>query len=313
MSGTLAPVDVRQPGYDVFPSSVEISASFSRGTPVSNISFTLDGMTVVERGAAKIARGRFTIPTWFRSLNHTGVVPALGGAVRLSLRPGASAPEGEVTGIWNAEQNAPQFPAQSIFRNVAVRIETAAGSFDLEPANVSAEINGIPPLGDEYGHPQQLRILQGRNAVGTAVAKHKVHKNGKRHADREPCPPPCCSVQASGHCSRFLVRDQDGLREQLLFVASQPGVPASPVGKDRVLAYETITNYGPRAVRVYWDGLPTTYESPNQSALLLPGNSITVAVDRAVKVVYSPDPGLLAGDYAEGYDVISWCCPDPWK
>jgi hypothetical protein len=118
--------------------------------------------------------------------------------------------------------------------------------------------------------------------------------------------PECC-VEAAGHCSRFLVRDRDGLREQLLFAGSQPGAPTSPVGRGRVLAYETITNQGPGAVRVYWDG-----SAPGQSTLLLPGNSITIAAGASVKVVYSPDPVGL-GDYAEGHDAISWCCPEPWQ
>jgi hypothetical protein len=119
-----------------------------------------------------------------------------------------------------------------------------------------------------------------------------------------------CRVRSSGHCSQFHVQDQEGLREQLLFAASQPGVAASPAGRDRVLAYETITNHGPQAVTVFWDGSPPDYKTAAQNALLLPGNSITVAAGGAVKIEYTARPGL-SGSYADGSDVISWCCPKP--
>jgi hypothetical protein len=133
---------------------------------------------------------------------------------------------------------------------------------------------------------------------GVSSEEHKTH----------------CSVKANGHCSRFLVRDADGLRGQVLFVASQPGVPASPVERDRVLVYKTITNEGPAAVRVYWDGSPAdNYETPAQSALILPGNSLTVCAAQAIKVVYSPVPAGVPGDYAHGTDVVSWCCPKPFQ
>jgi hypothetical protein len=306
-------VDLRVSGYDVFPSIVEISISFDEGMPISNVSLTLTGATAVERGAAKISRGRFVIPTKFLALDHNGVIPEI-GPVTMGLLPGAPAPTGQVTGQWSAEQDAPVFPVDSTFHNVAVRVQTAIGAFDLEPAGVSAKIGSIPPQGAVYGHPAQLKVLKAGAVVGKALAKHIVNvpAGPAQSAAKEPCEC-CCQVEANGHCSRFLVRDQDGLREQLLFVGSQPGVPSSPVGRDRVLAYETITNEGPRAVTVYWDGDPPNYETAGQSTLLLPNNTITLAVSRSVKVMYSPDPSQgLSGDYAQGHDVISWCCPDPW-
>src|SRR5215472_16509859 len=111
MGATPSLVDLRVAGYDVFPSSVEVSAIFNPGMPVSNLSFTLTGATAVERGAVKIKGGKFVIPTKFLALDHRGVIPNL-GPVSLGLQPGAPAPTGQVTGSWSAEQDAPVYPAQ---------------------------------------------------------------------------------------------------------------------------------------------------------------------------------------------------------
>jgi hypothetical protein len=148
---------------------------------------------------------------------------------------------------------------------------------------------GIPPAGGGgggaprgAGHPRP-----GGGAAGV----------GTRGEDRR-C---CCKVKSVGHCSRFHVEDREGFREQVAFAASQ-------AVRDRALVYETITNLGPQSVRVYWDGDPPNYETAGQSAVLLPGNSMTVAAGRTVKIVYEAN-SALPGNSAEGTDVISWCCP----
>jgi len=134
------------------------------------------------------------------------------------------------------------------------------------------------------------------------------------------------NVQANGHLGGFKVSATPGNEEQLVFVGSHPGVSWTPVGRDRVLAYVTVTNTGPRAVRVFWDGTPPSYRQPtapvqpvptspgDQFAVILPNNSTTMVVGRAVKVVYAPelDPADT-GDSASGDVVVSWCCPPVWN
>jgi hypothetical protein len=113
---------------------------------------------------------------------------------------------------------------------------------------------------------------------------------------------PCCCVRTEGQCGRFELRDDKGFSEQLIF--------ASAAGPERVLGYVTITNTGPGSVLALWDGPPPTYELSDQSAVLRPGNSITLAVGSSVKVVSSAsrDPGSTAAE-ANGCYVLSWCCP----
>lgn len=131
-----------------------------------------------------------------------------------------------------------------------------------------------------------------------------------------------CVPRADAHGGRFQVGEKFG--EQLIFVGSHPGAAGTPVAADRILVYLTVTNDGPRAIRVFWDGPPPTYKMPtspavpppaptNQFAVVLAGNSMSLAVSRAVKVVYAPDvdPAII-GDNARGCFVTSWCCPTNW-
>lgn len=301
--------DLLKDGYDVFSSVFEITATFDQDGPTEPVSASLEGATAVRRSAAKISGNKFSIATQFLALDHRGSIPGLGD-VMLSLSPAAPPAAGRVTGGWDAKQNAPRWPAQSIFENVAVQLETSEGTLEFEPATASAEIHGLPPKGDSYGHPQQIKILKNKKQIGKAKVVHRV-KNGEDRCPevKHPCSPPCCSVEAHGHCTCFLVRKDGPFNEQLVFVASDPRLPESPVALDRVLVYKTITNNGPAAVTVFWDGPPPTYEDPNRRALLLPDNSISLAVSRAVKIVYSPKLGNR-GDHARGHDVTSWCCPE---
>ena len=129
-------------------------------------------------------------------------------------------------------------------------------------------------------------------------------------------------VRTNGHAGRFLV-DAIVSPEQIIFAGSHPGLVGSPVESDRILAYVTVSNSGPRAIRVFWDGPPPHYRTgiaaaggpvsaSDQYAPVMPNNSITVVVSRAVKLVYAPDVDPQdAGGLAEGAFVVSWCCP-PW-
>jgi hypothetical protein len=119
-----------------------------------------------------------------------------------------------------------------------------------------------------------------------------------------------------------MVGDKRGFAEQLIFAGSHPGVRGTPVERDRILVYVTITNQGPRAIRAFWDGPPPNYKTPpapappsaaDQFTVVLPGNSATLAVGRAVKIVYAPDADQgLVGDTACGDYLLSWCCPPTW-
>jgi hypothetical protein len=127
-------------------------------------------------------------------------------------------------------------------------------------------------------------------------------------------------VRSNGHAGRFQV-GTNLLLEQIIFAGSHPGLAGSPVERDRILAYVTVSNSGPRAIRVFWDGPPPHYQTgvaaaggpisaSDQYAPVMPNNSITVAVSRAVKVLYAPDVDPQdTGDLAEGAFVVSWCCP----
>jgi len=127
-------------------------------------------------------------------------------------------------------------------------------------------------------------------------------------------------VRTNGHAGRFQV-GTTLLQEQIIFAGSHPGVAGSPVGRDRILAYVTVSNSGPRAIRVFWDGPPPHYQTgvaaaggpisaSDQYAPVMPNNSITVVVNHAVKVLYAPDVDPHdTGDLAEGAFVVSWCCP----
>src|SRR6266851_7048686 len=127
------------------------------------------------------------------------------------------------------------------------------------------------------------------------------------------------------HRGNFRVSAATGNQEQLVFVGSQPGVAWTPVERDRILAYITVNNHGPRAVQVFWDGGPPPYKvppspttpgptSPNdQFAPLFPGNSLTLVVGRSLKIVYAPsvDPADV-GDHAAGTACVTYCCPGPF-
>ena len=133
----------------------------------------------------------------------------------------------------------------------------------------------------------------------------------------------CADTAVCAHRGIFRVSAAQGNTDQLIFVASQPGIAWTPVGQDRVLAYVSVTNEGPRAVQLFWDGGPPSYmvrSNPtstvptaptDQFAPLFPGNSMAVVVDRALKLVYAPtvDPADI-GDHASGYFCITYCCPE---
>lgn len=131
-----------------------------------------------------------------------------------------------------------------------------------------------------------------------------------------------CAAGCNGHAGRFSIADKPGYTEQLIFAGSHPAVAGTPVTHDRILAYVTVTNDGPRAVRVFWDGAPPAYKTPgrpaapaptDQFAVVLGGNSITVVVARAVKVVYAADADpSVVGDSSKGCYEVSWCCPPNW-
>jgi hypothetical protein len=128
----------------------------------------------------------------------------------------------------------------------------------------------------------------------------------------QPCAPPSCGVNARGHCGKFRVADEPDWREHVIFIGSQPGVVASPVGRDRVLAYVTVTNAGPRAMRLTWDQPPPgrrARRGATQSALLLPDCSTTLVIGSALTIDYSPNPATTGAE-ALGHYVVSWCCPD---
>jgi hypothetical protein len=119
-------------------------------------------------------------------------------------------------------------------------------------------------------------------------------KQRKRSAHRHCCSGDGCSVpysvDTSGHCGCFRVEKVEGYERNLIFVGLQPGISFSPVDRDHLLAYVTVANDGPSAVRLSWDGPTPSYEQQSQSALLLPNNSMTVVVSRALEVQYSGEP-----------------------
>jgi hypothetical protein len=122
-----------------------------------------------------------------------------------------------------------------------------------------------------------------------------------------PCTCPSFDVTAHGHRGAFHVTPS--LPEQVVFVASQPGVPNTPVTEGRTGALVTLSNRGPSSVRVHADG-PLPSRNAPAPTLLRAGCSSTVWVHEAVKIVYEGLAGPPAGDKADGHVVISWCCGD---
>jgi hypothetical protein len=283
-----------------------------------------DGTTTVVRQPAAITDTGFHIDAQIIDMPHTGQHPLLGTfTVNVAAGPPS---KGAVDGSLDPQTKQPRidqfFPARGEF-NLNLEIVTAMGTFvtgDQPMHVVNPMITTLFP-DTPYNHDIQQALLNlflkgqlTKPLAKIAAGYHYKHPHNGKHNGWEKTQDckPCCSVQSRGHCSCFLLRDQDGLREQLVFVGSHPGLAGSPLERDRILVYETLTNEGPRAVTVYWDGLPGQYQTAGQSTLLLPGNTLTVAAGRAVKVVLAPDPTGLHGDHAKGHDVISWCCPDPW-
>jgi len=297
-------IDIAKPGVDAIATCFLFTVEEG---PVAGSVFAFRGATAVQRGAAQFdpETRKFRIPTTMLNADHQGVVDALGGNVTLSLQEGTT-PTGTIEGTLDAN-HALVGTAHSTFQGVALRIDSPQGSFDVDPADVSADITAIPPAeGTQYSHPVPLAIRKGQIVILKGRAVHRIGGCPPPPDTRKNeccCKPPCCSVEAHGHCTCFRVGSAHP--EQLLFVASHPGVTASPLGQDRVLVYKTITNLGPEPVEIYWDGAPPAYMVPAQMAPLAPGNSLTVAAGRAVKVKYAG----AAGGEARGFDVISWCCP----
>jgi hypothetical protein len=302
----------------------------SPGMPTDTVEVTLNGTTTVSRQSASISDSGFRIDTRMVDMPHSGDHPLL-GHIELNIAKdqiSVGAIEGSVDPVTKHPRIDAGHPASSYFD---LRLEVITPFGTLVTGTMPARVvnNFVTDLFPDspYTHADQLAVLYlfrkgmltqpvARVAAGfhskTPPATLGTGTGGRCCCCCEHDSP--CSVKAQGHCSRFLVRDAEGYREQLLFVASHPGVASTPAQEDRVLVYKTITNEGPRAVRVYWDGnSASSYQAPGQSELLLPGNSITVCAARAVKVVFSADPPALAGDYAKGTDVVSWCCPDPWN
>jgi hypothetical protein len=295
------------------------------GLPEETFELVAMGKTTVKRSPAKTVGRKFQIKAQIIDMPHTGQHDVLGEfSVNVDPdRPTMGVIEGSIDPKTKQSIIDAQHPAHGYF-DVHFQVTTPLGVIGTGQQPARVENPSITTLFPDspYTHAQKLAALKLFLAgkLSQPIAKllagyHYKKKGGLPVKSKGPCEPcECertCKVVAKGQCGKFSLQDKDGLREQLLFVASQYGVPASPLGLDRVLAYITVTNGGPQPVTVYWDGPPPTYETPLQSAIILPGNSITLAVSQSVKVVCSPSPNLgPVGDSSNGCYVISWCCPD---
>jgi len=298
------------------------------GLPTGVQEFVAYGRTTVLRQAWQPIEGnRFSIAAQITDMPHSGFHEQL-GPFTINIDPDpAHLTVGTIEGTLDPETKqpriSPEFPAVGKFQ-VYLQVTTSFGTLVTGQQPVLVTNNLITTLFPDspYTHVVELALLNlylkgqlsrplAKLAAGFHVKKpppHPVWPLASRAA--EPCAPPCCSVQSHGHCSCFRVTNQPGWNKQVLFMASHPGVAGSPVGRDRVLVYKTITNEGPGPITVYVDGDPPDYEVNALTTLLLPGNSLTVAAGSAVKIAYGPLPGKADDPgYARGHDVVSWCCP----
>src|SRR5258707_1127270 len=94
---------------------------------------------------------------------------------------------------------------------------------------------------------------------------------------------------------RFALQGKPGFSDQLLFVASSAAA-------NMVLAYVTVTNEGPRAVRIHWDARGVGARGAQNEPPLPTAGSLRGASPPDL------DPGA-PGAHARGGGEVDVCCP----